>query len=87
MRTKRALPCRTPRAAARETLANALNADVDTLSRSNVSVDGAIYVKTDGKRLIAAFKKETQDPNNKWFWYSYALKVDQTMDLVPRPEH
>ena len=75
------------RAAARETLANALNADVDTLSRSNVSVDGAIYVKTDGKRLIAAFKKETQDPNNKWFWYSYALKVDQTMVLVPRPEH
>ncbi|MBE1528656.1 beta-lactamase superfamily II metal-dependent hydrolase [Sphingopyxis sp. OAS728] len=77
----------TARKAAREALAKAMNADVDTLGRSNVSVDGAIYVKTDGKRLIAAFKKETQDANNKWFWYSYALKGDQTMDLVPRPEH
>jgi beta-lactamase superfamily II metal-dependent hydrolase len=75
------------RKAAREALAKVMNADVDTLGLSNVSVDGAIYVKTDGKRLIAAFKKETQDPNNKWFWYSYALKADQTMDLVPRPEH
>lgn len=61
-----------------------MNADVDTLGLPNISVDGAIYVKTDGKRLITAFKKETQDPNNKWFWYSYALRADQTMDLVPR---
>lgn len=28
-----------------------------------------------------------RDANGKWFWYSYALKPDQTMDLVPRPEH
>lgn len=75
------------RKAACEALAKAMNADVDTLGLSNVSVDGAIYVKTDGKRLIAAFKKETQDPNNKWFWYGYALRADQTMDLVPRPEN
>ena len=75
------------RTAACEALAKAMHADVDMLGLSNVSVDGAIYVKTDGKRLIAAFKKETQDANNKWFWYSYALKADQTMDLVPRPEH
>lgn len=75
------------RKAACETLAKAMNADVDTLGLPNISVDGAIYVKTDGKRLIAAFKKETQDPNSKWFWYSYALKADQTMDLVPRPEN
>lgn len=74
------------RKAAAQALAKAMNADVDTLGRSNVSVDGAIYVKTDGRRLIAAFKKETQDPKNKWFWYSYALKPDQTMDLVARPE-
>lgn len=74
------------RAEARAALAKAMNADVDTLGLPNVSVDGAIYVKTDGKRLIAAFKKETQDPNNKWFWYTYALKADQTMDLVPRAE-
>ncbi|MBL0916202.1 MAG: hypothetical protein IBJ13_12040, partial [Sphingopyxis sp.] len=74
------------RAEARTVLAKAMNADVDTLGLPNVSVDGAIYVKTDGKRLIAAFKKETQDPNNKWFWYTYALKTNQTMDLVPRSE-
>lgn len=75
------------RAAARLTLAKAMNADVDTLGLPNVDVDGAIYVKTDGQRLIAAFKKETDDPRNKWFWYTYALKTDQTMELVPRPEH
>lgn len=75
------------RAAARAALAKAMSADIDTLGLPNISVDGAIYVKTDGKRLIAAFKKETEDPKNRWFWYAYALKGDQTMDLVPRPEH
>ena len=48
--------------------------DIDALGGSNVDVDGAIYVKTDGKRLIAAFKKESGSATDKWFWFSYLLR-------------
>jgi beta-lactamase superfamily II metal-dependent hydrolase len=46
---------------------------IKSLSRSNVSVDGAIYVKTDGQRLIAAFKKETASDSDKWFYFEYRM--------------
>jgi beta-lactamase superfamily II metal-dependent hydrolase len=49
-------------------------ADVDRLGRSNVDVDGAIYVKTDGERLITAFKKETGSATDKWFYFEYSVK-------------
>lgn len=49
-------------------------ADIGKLGRSNVDVDGAIYVKTDGDRLIAAFKKETGSATDKWFYFKYALR-------------
>jgi beta-lactamase superfamily II metal-dependent hydrolase len=48
-------------------------ADIEKLGRSNVDVDGAIYVKTDGARLIAAFKKETGSATDKWFYFEYAV--------------
>lgn len=51
-----------------------LLADIAALGGSNVAVDGAIYVKTDGKRLIAAFKKETGSDIKKWFWFSYLVQ-------------
>jgi hypothetical protein len=48
--------------------------DVKTLGRTNVSVDGTIYVKTDGERLIAAFKIEEGAELEKWFYFEYAFK-------------
>lgn len=54
------------------------------LALPSVAVDGAIYVKTDGEMLITAFKKETEDPNSKWFYYAYTLTGDGTLKLIPR---
>lgn len=56
---------------------------IKTLSRSNVDVDGAIYVKTDGQRLIAAFKKESKSATDKWFYFQYRL-TNGELELVPR---
>lgn len=44
---------------------------IDRLSRGNVSVYGAIYVKTDGERLIAAFQIESGSKLKKWFYFEY----------------
>lgn len=60
--------------------------DLKALGRSNVDVDGAIYLKTDGHRLIAAFKKETNSPTKKWFWFEFVL-VGETLLLEPREGH
>lgn len=46
---------------------------VARLGRSNVDVDGAIYVKTDGQRLITAFKKESGSATDKWFYFEYTV--------------
>jgi len=43
------------------------------LARSNVEVYGAIYLKTDGERLMTAFKIETGSEIKKWFYYGYKL--------------
>lgn len=51
--------------------------DIDVLGRTNVTVDGAIYVKTDGTRLIAAFKIETGSDKKKWFYFGYELDGDE----------
>ena len=53
---------------------DAIIAEIEALGGSNVDVDGAIYVKTDGARLIAAFKKETGSATDKWFWFSYLVR-------------
>ncbi len=53
---------------------DAIIAEIEALGGSNVDVDGAIYVKTDGDRLIAAFKKETGSATDKWFWFSYLVR-------------
>ena len=46
---------------------------ISELSKSNVAVYGAIYVKTDGKRLITAFKIEEPSDKKKWFYFEYTL--------------
>lgn len=56
---------------------------IKSLSRSNVDVDGAIYLKTDGKRLITAFKKETASDTDKWFYFEYRV-TDGNLLLVER---
>jgi len=44
------------------------------LARTNVEVDGAIYLKTDGKRLITAFRNEVNSEKEKWFYFRYRLE-------------
>lgn len=56
---------------------------IKSLSRSNVDVDGAIYIKTDGQRLIAAFKKETESETDRWFYFEYRMAGDELV-LVKR---
>lgn len=56
---------------------------IDTLGRSNIDVDGAIYLKTDGERLITAFKKETNSATKKWFYFEYRI-ADGKLLMVPR---
>ena len=51
------------------------------LARTNVEVDGAIYLKTDGKRLITAFRNEVNSEKKKWFYFRYSLENGM---LIPR---
>jgi hypothetical protein len=48
---------------------------VRRLARSNVEVYGAIYLKTDGQRLITAFKIESGSETEKWFCFRYAFNA------------
>lgn len=54
---------------------------IDGLARPNVEVDGAIYLKTDGTRLITAFRNEVNSEKEKWFYFRYTLENGM---LVPR---
>lgn len=53
-----------------------LKADVKELARSNVEVYGAIYLKTDGERLITAFRIEAKSETEKWFYFRYRFEND-----------
>lgn len=61
----------------------AIDEAIRILSHSNVEVDGAIYLKTDGSRLITAFKKEDKSDKDKWFYFEYRI-IDGELVLVPR---
>ena len=52
-----------------------VKASIKTLARSNVEVYGAVYLKTDGQRLITAFKIESGSEIEKWFYFSYAFNA------------
>jgi beta-lactamase superfamily II metal-dependent hydrolase len=53
--------------------ADRIRALVSQLARTNVEVDGAIYLKTDGERLITAFRNEVNSEKEKWFYFRYRL--------------
>jgi len=55
---------------------------VRELGRSNVSVFGSIYLKTDGTDLIVSFKKESASQKDKWYSFQYAIEPDGTLRLV-----
>ena len=63
-------------------LRKSIQARVDKLARTNVAVYGAIYVKTDGERLITAFKIETGSQIKKWFYFEYVFDGDGNLQLV-----
>jgi beta-lactamase superfamily II metal-dependent hydrolase len=49
--------------------------DVRELGRSNVEVYGAIYLKTDGQRLMTAFKIESGSDTQIWFYFLYTFNT------------
>lgn len=54
----------------------ALKESVKDLARSNVEVYGAIYLKTDGERLVTAFRIEAASETKKWFAFRYRFTDD-----------
>lgn len=53
--------------------------NIKILSKTNVDVYGSIYLKTDGDRLITAFKIESGSSISKWFYFEY--KIDTNGNL------
>ena len=43
---------------------------------------GTIYQKTDGERLITAFKIETGSLKKRWFYFEYVFDEDGNLKLV-----
>jgi len=64
---------------ARDKAKTAIADAVARLSRSNVSVYGAIHVKTDGEKLIVAFRIETNSMTKRWHYYEYQQDVNGTL--------
>lgn len=56
--------------------------DIWTLGRSNVTVYGTIYLKTDGRDLVAAFRVETGSEKKKWFTFQYGIDDEGGLHLV-----
>ena len=56
--------------------------EIDLLARSNVTVYGTIYLKTDGETLITAFRIETGSEKKKWFTFQYELDDQHQLILV-----
>lgn len=59
-----------------------LRDDVTKLARVNVDVYGAIYLKSDGERLITAFKIEQPSLNKRWFWFEYRFDSRGRLSVV-----
>ena len=62
-------------------LLKSLQNRIRQLGRTNVDVWGSIYVKTDGKHLITAFKNEGNSDNKKWFYFHYLCQPDGQLTL------
>jgi hypothetical protein len=65
-----------------DALRDRLREAVEQLARTNVEVYGAIYVKTDGDRLITAFKLEEPSPTKRWFYFEYVFTAGGELKLV-----
>ena len=65
-----------------EELRDSIRSRIWQLGRRNVEVYGAIYLKTDGERLITAFKIESQSDLDKWFYFEYWLNDAGILTLV-----
>lgn len=63
-------------------LAASIKASLATLRKTNVDVYGAIYLKTDGERLITAFKIEEQSETDRWFYYEYVFTPGGELVLI-----
>ncbi|MEW2922319.1 hypothetical protein AB1A65_12670 [Muricauda sp. ANG21] len=64
-----------------EEMIKAIKDKISHLGRTNVDVYGAVYLKTDGERLITAFKFEEQSDKKKWFYYEYIIDDDGELHL------
>lgn len=63
-------------------LKEAIRSNIRELSKTNVDVYGSIYVKTDGERLITAFKIEASSELKKWFYFEYVIKTSGELELI-----
>jgi beta-lactamase superfamily II metal-dependent hydrolase len=59
-----------------------IRSQVTRLARTNVEVYGAIYVKTDGERLITAFRIEEGSDTDKWFYFEYVFTASGELVLA-----
>lgn len=66
----------------KEKLRDRIIDDISTLGQSNVTVYGTIYLKTDGQRLITAFRIETGSEKKKWFTFEYVPDANGELELV-----
>ena len=55
---------------------------IKDLAANNVDTYGAIYVKTDGERLITAFKIESKSEIKKWFYFEYLIDSVGMLSVV-----
>lgn len=46
------------------------------LFKRNVGVYGAITLRTDGREIVIAFRKESSSPKNRWQTYRYRMEED-----------
>jgi len=63
-------------------LQQSISEDIRTLAKTNVDVYGAIYLKTDGERLITAFKIEAESDLDKWFYFEYEIDSSGELSLT-----
>ncbi|QLC20840.1 hypothetical protein HFP51_00745 [Parasphingopyxis sp. CP4] len=59
-----------------------LREDIRSLAKVNVDVYGAIYLKSDGDRLITAFKIEQPSLKKRWFWFEYKFDSRGRLSVV-----
>jgi len=58
-----------------------LDKQIGVLSKTNVDVYGSIYLKTDGERLITAFKYEEPSKTKKWFYFEYEIDNEGVLQI------